>query len=56
VELAKRFGEKDSPPFVNGVLDALNRTIRPFEAKERKDRPAPAEGAEAAPKGRKNKE
>lgn len=36
VELAKRFGEKDSPPFVNGVLDAINRTVRPFEAKERK--------------------
>jgi len=36
VELAKRFGEKDSPPFVNGVLDAVNRTLRPFEAKEKK--------------------
>jgi transcription antitermination protein NusB len=35
VELAKRFGEKDSPPFVNGVLDAINRTVRPFEAKQR---------------------
>jgi transcription antitermination protein NusB len=34
VELAKRFGEKDSPPFVNGVLDALNRKIRPFEVKD----------------------
>ena len=34
VELAKRFGEKDSPPFVNGVLDAVNRKIRPFEAKD----------------------
>jgi N utilization substance protein B len=33
IELAKRFGEKDSPPFVNGVLDAINRTVRPFEAK-----------------------
>jgi N utilization substance protein B len=33
IELAKRFGEKDSPPFVNGVLDAINRTLRPFEAK-----------------------
>jgi len=34
VELAKRFGEKDSPPFVNGVLDAINRTVRPYEAKD----------------------
>jgi N utilization substance protein B len=33
IELAKRFGEKDSPPFVNGVLDAINRTLRPYEAK-----------------------
>jgi transcription antitermination protein NusB len=33
VELAKRFGEKDSAPFVNGVLDAINRTLRPYEAK-----------------------
>jgi len=34
IELAKRFGEKDSPPFVNGVLDAINRTVRPFEVKD----------------------
>jgi len=34
VELAKRFGEKDSPPFVNGVLDAVNRAVRPFEVKD----------------------
>jgi N utilization substance protein B len=33
VELAKRFGEKDSAPFVNGVLDAINRTLRPYDAK-----------------------
>jgi N utilization substance protein B len=28
VELAKRFGEADSPPFVNGVLDAVKREVR----------------------------
>jgi N utilization substance protein B len=34
VELAKRFGEKDSAPFVNGVLDAVNRVLRPYEARD----------------------
>jgi N utilization substance protein B len=28
VEMAKRFGEADSGPFVNGVLDAVNRAVR----------------------------
>jgi N utilization substance protein B len=28
VEMAKRFGEADSPPFVNGVLDAVRRSVR----------------------------
>ncbi len=28
VELAKRFGEEDSPAFVNGVLDAIRRRVR----------------------------
>jgi N utilization substance protein B len=28
VELAKRFGEADSPSFVNGVLDAIRRKVR----------------------------
>jgi N utilization substance protein B len=28
VQLAKRFGEEDSPAFVNGVLDAIRRTLR----------------------------
>jgi N utilization substance protein B len=28
VELAKRFGEEDSPAFVNGVLDAVRRAVR----------------------------
>jgi N utilization substance protein B len=29
VEMARRFGEADSPAFVNGVLDALARSVRP---------------------------
>ncbi len=28
VELAKRFGEANSPAFVNGVLDAIRRRVR----------------------------
>ena len=28
VEMARRFGEADSPPFVNGVLDAVSRRVR----------------------------
>ena len=28
VELAKRFGEADSPAFVNGVLDAIRRKVQ----------------------------
>lgn len=28
VEMAKRFGEADSPAFVNGVLDAIRVTVR----------------------------
>ena len=28
VELAKRFSEGDSPPFVNGVLDAIKARVR----------------------------
>jgi N utilization substance protein B len=28
IELAKRFGEADSPAFVNGVLDAIRRRVR----------------------------
>jgi N utilization substance protein B len=28
VEMAKRFGEADSPAFVNGVLDAIRRRLR----------------------------
>jgi N utilization substance protein B len=29
VEIAKRFGEADTPAFVNGVLDAVRRRVRP---------------------------
>ena len=28
IELAKRFGEADSPSFVNGVLDAIRKRAR----------------------------
>jgi N utilization substance protein B len=31
VELAKRFGEADSPAFVNGVLDAIKRKVKDEE-------------------------
>jgi len=38
VELAKRFGEADSAPFVNGVLDAVKRRLesKPQEPRVRK--------------------
>jgi N utilization substance protein B len=29
VQIAKRFGEADSPAFVNGVLDAVRQKVRP---------------------------
>ena len=35
VEMAKRFGEADSPPFVNGVLDAVMRKVRDGEGSPR---------------------
>ena len=28
IDMAKRFGDADSPPFVNGVLDAISRAVR----------------------------
>jgi transcription antitermination protein NusB len=28
VELAKRFGNKDSPSFINGILDALSKKVK----------------------------
>ena len=33
VELARRFGSDDSPPFVNGVLDAVARDVRGEESR-----------------------
>jgi N utilization substance protein B len=41
VELAKRFGEADSPSFVNGVLDAVRREASPdaLEARSPRDQP-----------------
>lgn len=33
VELAQRFGSDESPPFVNGVLDAVARKVRTEEFK-----------------------
>jgi transcription antitermination protein NusB len=35
VEMAKRFGEADSPAFVNGVLDAVRRAVRKEEPQPR---------------------
>jgi N utilization substance protein B len=45
VELAKRFSEADSPPFVNGVLDAIKARVRGEPAGEARPRrgPRPAE-------------
>jgi N utilization substance protein B len=44
VEMAKRFGEGDSPAFVNGVLDAIRRRVRgegpPRERDGKEERPA----------------
>jgi N utilization substance protein B len=34
IEMAKRFGEADSPAFVNGVLDAVKRALRKAEARQ----------------------
>jgi N utilization substance protein B len=38
VELAKRFGEAGSPPFVNGVLDAIKSRVRGEPAGEKPPR------------------
>ena len=37
VELAKRFGEADSPAFVNGVLDAIRKRVRGEGSRETED-------------------
>ncbi len=42
IELAKRFGDADSPSFVNGVLDAICKRLRP--PKSRHDGPRKGEG------------
>lgn len=43
VELAKRFGDAGSPAFVNGVLDAIGRTLRGGAPPGRKKRKAGAQ-------------
>jgi N utilization substance protein B len=50
VELAKRFSEGDSPPFVNGVLDAIKARVRGEPAGE-----ARARGEQARAKKEKDK-
>jgi transcription antitermination protein NusB len=40
VELAKRFSEADAPGFVNGVLDAIKREVRPEAPPGRKQGPS----------------
>lgn len=47
IELAKAYGSEESPDFVNGVLDALKRRLRPEEGGEA----APGPGS-AKPKGK----
>lgn len=44
VELARRFGDDPSPAFVNGVLDAVARSVRPGEMKDASRRPRAASG------------
>ncbi len=43
VEMAKRFGEADSPAFVNGVLDAVKRAVREGGAAAKPRKPKPPE-------------
>ena len=49
VELAKRFSEVDSPPFVNGVLDAIKARVRGEPAGE-------AGASRGRPRARKEKD
>ena len=37
IELAKRFGDIDSPRFVNGVLDKIYKMEKEVEGKRKKD-------------------
>jgi N utilization substance protein B len=32
VEIGKRYGTKETPAFVNGILDRISRTCRPVAA------------------------
>ena len=49
VELAKRFGEADSPAFVNGVLDAIRKRVRREAGARRGGREAAAMSDEETP-------
>jgi N utilization substance protein B len=44
VELARRFGDDPSPAFVNGVLDAVARSVRAAELRETPRRPRSESG------------
>jgi N utilization substance protein B len=48
VEMAKRFGDADSPSFVNGVLDAIRRKVRGETAGAPRRRRAAADNGEKA--------
>jgi N utilization substance protein B len=48
IELAKRFGEAGSPPFVNGVLDAIKARVRGEPAGEGAGRGRRRKGGEEA--------
>src|SRR5262249_22193270 len=45
VEMAKRFGDADTPPFVNGILDAIRARVR--DEREKDARPARGRGPKA---------
>lgn len=34
IDIAKKYGDQDSGKFVNGILDKINKTKRPSDAKE----------------------
>lgn len=48
IELARRYGSKDSPSFVNGVLDKVFRVYSEEKGKAKKTPPAPAPTPTAA--------
>lgn len=47
VELAKQFGSENSPPFINGVLDKLAKTINDPPPAEEPSEPEPAPPTDA---------